>query len=800
MMSRVATIGGASAPGGSGIGEAADIVWTNRATTTAAGPNDTDGFGALFGTSAPAARAVIDAVIVSYERMIGSFNYPVAGTRFNLVAGADHAATNWTAAGAPQTFVNGKPTTGMLLIGRGNESPNPNDDNGWFLDPTPNDNSEFLGSIVNAFTGNAQNGSPAFGMHDFYTAAAMELVHCMGQYGATSDGFNNLTTNTGINDLVTGAGKYWVFRGPSISHLMTSGITGADLGSAFHTAPAGPTNQPLVFQGVNYYGADDVGGWSCPVGQRRLVNQVSALILKDAYGYSTVNPATFGSMYAVRDQSNNAITVRGGDVATSSQPTNRADLINVSRSGNTITMSVDPRMDVPATGALPGPGNLPAWVTTYDVSQVSSINIDSGAGNDIITVGVTVGVPITVNGGADLDTVRVNGTTGADTITVRPDGFTSGATTMTGSNFESLVLETNFGSDDVTVTGTASGRPCSINTYDAGVTVRIVNADAQHFPSEVGCYGGGGEDNAGTLIFDDSALAGNSTYDISYYRIQKNNGFAGVRYGSFTDVKILAETGSNMINVNSTAPYIRMHLNGGATADTYNVLETAAGGYAILDSGAGGDSLFVNGDNTGSAETRIQGSIDLTNLSITGNGLVTMATSPSSNWVLAVNGGLCQFAGVGAKLDLGNNNFIYDYTGSTVLPNILGILNRGRAGGTWNGDLGFTSSAARVNPQHNTTLGIMETTEYKALRGAGAAFSGHAIDDTAVLLKYTYYGDADFNGVVNFDDYVRTDVGFNAQRSGWSNGDYNGDGLVNFDDYVLIDIAFNTQSGTLGGN
>jgi len=50
---------------------------------------------------------------------------------------------------------------------------------------------------------------------------------------------------------------------------------------------------------------------------------------------------------------------------------------------------------------------------------------------------------------------------------------------------------------------------------------------------------------------------------------------------------------------------------------------------------------------------------------------------------------------------------------------------------------------------------------------------------------------------VNFDDYVRTDNGFNNHLSGWLNGDFDGNGQVNFDDYVLIDLAFNTQSGTL---
>ena len=64
-------------------------------------------------------------------------------------------------------------------------------------------------------------------------------------------------------------------------------------------------------------------------------------------------------------------------------------------------------------------------------------------------------------------------------------------------------------------------------------------------------------------------------------------------------------------------------------------------------------------------------------------------------------------------------------------------------------------------------------------------------------MKYTYYGDTDFNGVVNFDDYSRTDAGFNNGRTGWLNGDFDGNGIVNFDDYSLIDLAFNTQGSPL---
>src|SRR4029078_1514219 len=94
--------------------------------------------------------------------------------------------------------------------------------------------------------------------------------------------------------------------------------------------------------------------------------------------------------------------------------------------------------------------------------------------------------------------------------------------------------------------------------------------------------------------------------------------------------------------------------------------------------------------------------------------------------------------------------------------------------------------------------GVLLGSEYSGANGGTTTFNGRTVAATDTLVKYTYYGDTDFNGKVNFDDYVRTDNGCNNHLSGWLNGDFDGNGAVNFDDYVLIDLAFNTQSGTLG--
>jgi carboxypeptidase D len=209
--------------------------------------------------------------------------------------------------------------------------------------------------------------------------------------------------------------------------------------------------------------------------------------------------------------------------------------------------------------------------------------------------------------------------------------------------------------------------------------------------------------------------------------------------------------------IRTDTPSLTLNLSGGASANItapvmhLNGLVINDGGSATVPTGGFGSRLLV-----------------LNALTVNGNG----------------------------TLDLFDNDLIVDYAGASALDAIQAEINAARAGGTWTGN-GITSTSARNANPRNTTLGAMEATDYKSVYGASAAFDAQAIDDTAVLVKYTYYGDTDFNGRVNFDDYVHTDSGFNNHQSRWLNGDFDGNGVVNFDDYVLIDQAFNTQGAAL---
>ncbi|MBC8109366.1 MAG: PEP-CTERM sorting domain-containing protein, partial [Anaerolineae bacterium] len=160
--------------------------------------------------------------------------------------------------------------------------------------------------------------------------------------------------------------------------------------------------------------------------------------------------------------------------------------------------------------------------------------------------------------------------------------------------------------------------------------------------------------------------------------------------------------------------------------------------------------------------------------------------------------------GGNGRFDLNDNKLIIDYTGASpigavatpnTITNYIATGRNGGVGGTWTGP-GLTSSTANGNL---FAVGVAEASQAFGISGAGTAtFGGQTVDATSVLVKFTYYGDTDLNGIVDFDDYSHTDQGFNNNWQGWFNGDFDYNGIVDFDDYSLIDFAYNTQTVTLG--
>ncbi len=264
---------------------------------------------------------------------------------------------------------------------------------------------------------------------------------------------------------------------------------------------------------------------------------------------------------------------------------------------------------------------------------------------------------------------------------------------------------------------------------------------------------------------------------------------------------------------------------------------TIASGSAVI---SGNDSMTGTTTVTGGANLTITGQINSTSQLIV-NGTLVMNANGNSGITLDSLGGLTIgriSTGASAKLSRtasqANRCLICTasisiagatnaWTGSLDLSNNdLDIMNGNLAvltnqieqgfnlgGSAWEG-LGITSSAAAGDTTHLTSLGVIQNSTTglpggPALYGSGTAigqFDGISPASTDVLIKYTYYGDANLDGRIDGSDYSKIDASCVSERSGsavtgWFNGDFNYDGVVNGSDYALIDNAFNMQGSQL---
>jgi hypothetical protein len=194
--------------------------------------------------------------------------------------------------------------------------------------------------------------------------------------------------------------------------------------------------------------------------------------------------------------------------------------------------------------------------------------------------------------------------------------------------------------------------------------------------------------------------------------------------------------------------------------------------------------------------------VTLGSLSLVSNGTVTLAKSTATtNRSVLVLGGLT-FAGSaaawGGLLDLGNNDLIV-HNGSLAAINSQLTEGYNKGGGLWQGSAGIVSSTAASASSLLTTLGVIQNSANQTSTGSAIykTFDGQTVVSSDVLVKYTYYGDANLDGHVDGSDYTLIDNGFNNHLTGWINGDFNYDGVVDGSDYTLIDNAYTSQGAAI---
>jgi hypothetical protein len=149
-------------------------------------------------------------------------------------------------------------------------------------------------------------------------------------------------------------------------------------------------------------------------------------------------------------------------------------------------------------------------------------------------------------------------------------------------------------------------------------------------------------------------------------------------------------------------------------------------------SGGGIDSLAINGVN------------------------LTLADDPTLS---ALN------IGAGSRLDLRNHTLKLSYSGLSPMSQLVDLVALARDGGLWDG-AGITSSLADAT---QFTVGLC--------------------DDSAaqqVTMRFTRYGDADLNGVVDTNDLLTVATHWLQSNVGFAEGDFNFDGVVDSTDMGLL--------------
>jgi autotransporter-associated beta strand protein len=297
-------------------------------------------------------------------------------------------------------------------------------------------------------------------------------------------------------------------------------------------------------------------------------------------------------------------------------------------------------------------------------------------------------------------------------------------------------------------------------------------------------------------------------------------GSQGVPDGNWHMVTFVDNAGTKSIYVDGTQTTLSQA--GFTTADVGNTIQlgyspdTVVADGTVALSGNLDDINFYNGTLNATQITSLYNTNTVT-FAPTPNTTLPVGTplniSAGSAVISAHAAGASSVAAQVASLQLGGttnawsgildltNNGIDITTGSKTT--ITNQLKSGYSNGTWNGTAGILSSTAAADTTHLTAVGMLVNDNgsgkpYYGTNGLIAGtFDGIVPADGDVLLKYTYYGDANLDGTVNSADYARIDAGYLAHATGWWNGDFNYDGVVNGSDYTLIDNAFNMQGAAI---
>ena len=341
----------------------------------------------------------------------------------------------------------------------------------------------------------------------------------------------------------------------------------------------------------------------------------------------------------------------------------------------------------------------------------------------------------------------------------------------------------------------------------SGATLAFTGSDLTNVSNTINLSGGA----LFTLANASNPAYNGNSYYIGSVNLNSSNGLAAVassadgsylRFGygangAISSVGPVANTDSQgIILVNGSSHVMTVTTGAGNTLTLSGVITDLPTllGTPINFNGSG--TTILTGANTYTGPTTINGGT----LVIGVHGAL-----PANNSVL-INSGATLVADSQATI---SSTSLLNVNGNVIVHNgslqTLSTAAQNAFANNWNSTSGLISTAAANDVNHLTALGVIQNSLDQTTTGTTLypSFEGQTVTNTDVLVKYTYYGDANLDGKVDGSDYSLIDNSYEMEGwtstgptttiSGWYNGDFNYDNVVDGSDYTLIDNAFNSQ-------
>jgi fibronectin-binding autotransporter adhesin len=214
-------------------------------------------------------------------------------------------------------------------------------------------------------------------------------------------------------------------------------------------------------------------------------------------------------------------------------------------------------------------------------------------------------------------------------------------------------------------------------------------------------------------------------------------------------------------------------------------------GMGVAKLGTGTLTLSGNSTMTGPTQVR-KGTLIAAHANALPTGAATVANAATAQLQAGLSTAVrvASIATTGSgQFDITNNSMVLS---STTAAAVRTEINKSYNAGGWTGPGGLTSSTAAAGT--STGVGYADN----SILGL-TSFKGVNVNPTDVLVKYTYYGDADLDGDVDGNDVGRWATNFTGSGGStsktWVEGDWDYDGDVDGNDVGRWAVNFTGSGG-----